>query len=205
MPKTSKSYPVTKQPDGRREQKRLETLQRIMEVGLKLFIARGYEETTLDDIASAADISRRNIFHYYKSKEDILMAWGRDFIEALHYALLEESTDQAPLDAIQHCLTNLVSRFETKESIIVDRLLRSTEALRTRKQAMYVEMEEVAFKVMGELWPQPKKQPSLRLTAMIAVGVFRVSIEGWRQNAGKRPLAKFVEENFEVLKASIIK
>jgi MftR C-terminal domain len=99
----------------------------------------------------------------------------------------------------------LASRFEVKESIIVDRLLRSTDALRARKQAIFVEMEEIVFKAMCQLWPQPKKQPSLRLVATIAIGVMRVSMEGWRQDNGKRSLVKFLEENFSILKAGILK
>jgi hypothetical protein len=47
-----------------------------------------------------------------------------------------------PLQAVRNCVLKLVERYETKESIIIDRLLRSTEALRVRKQALFVEMEQ---------------------------------------------------------------
>ena len=61
--------------EGLRERKRRETLRRIAEQGLKLFLTNGFEATTLDQIAEAAGISRRTFFYYFKSKEDILMAW----------------------------------------------------------------------------------------------------------------------------------
>jgi hypothetical protein len=130
---------------------------------------------------------------------------GGGFVDALYPAMLDESPDQVPLDAVRLFLLKLVSRFEVKESIVVDRLLRSTEALRARKQAIYVEMEEAVFKAMCQLWPQPKKQPSLRLTAMVTIGVMRVSMESWRQDHGKRSLETFLEENFSVLKVWILK
>jgi hypothetical protein len=57
---------------------------------------------------------------------------------------------------------------------------------------------------MCQLWPQPKKRPSLRLVAMIAIGVMRVSMEGWRKDSGKRSLVKFLEENFSILKAGVL-
>src|SRR5580700_8025258 len=108
-------------PEGLRERKRRETSERIIDKGLKLFVKNSYDGTTLDAIAEAAGISRRTFFYYFKSKEDVLLA-ARDsgFREALRPTLLEESADQAPLDAVQKCLVKLASRYQTKESIIFD-------------------------------------------------------------------------------------
>jgi AcrR family transcriptional regulator len=190
--------------EGRRERKRLETLRRIAETGLKLFIAHGYEGTTLEAIAAAAGISRRTFFYYFKSKEEVLLAWqGSGFVEALRPAMLEESPHQAPLDAVRHCLLKLISRYETKESIIVDRLLRSTEALRARKQAVYVDMEQALLGAMCELWPEPKRRASLQIVAMVSIGAMRLAMETWRQENGKRSLAKYLRESFATLKAEI--
>jgi AcrR family transcriptional regulator len=190
--------------EGRRERKRLETLRRIAETGLKLFVAHGYEGTTLEAIAAAAGISRRTFFYYFKSKEEVLLAWqGSGFVEALRPAMLEESPHQAPLDAVRHCLLKLISRYETKESIIVDHLLRSTEALRARKQAVYVDMEQALLGAMCELWPEPKRRASLQIVAMVSIGAMRLAMETWRQENGKRSLAKYLRESFATLNAEI--
>jgi AcrR family transcriptional regulator len=153
--------------------------------------------TTLEAVAAAAGISRRTFFHYFKSKEELLLAWqGTGFEQALRPAIMEESPDQNPLDAARNCL----SRYETDESIIVDRLLRSTEALRARKQAVYVDMEQALLGAMCELWPEPKRRASLRI---VAIGAMRLAVETWRQENGKRSLAKYLRESFATLKAEI--
>jgi hypothetical protein len=119
----------------------------------------------------------------------VLLAWqGSGFLDALRPAMLEESPRQAPLDAVRHCLLKLISRFETKESISVDRLLRSTEALRARKQAIFIEMEEALFAAMCELWPQPQRRTTLRMVAMVSMGAMRLAVDDWRQAGGKRSL-----------------
>ncbi len=59
---------------GVRERKRRETLQRITDAGIRLFVEKGYEATTLDEIAAAAGISRRTFFYYFKSKDEILLS-----------------------------------------------------------------------------------------------------------------------------------
>ena len=195
---------ISTKNEGLRERKKRETLQRIAERGLKLFIAHGYEGTTLEAIAEAAGISRRTFFYYFKSKEEVLLAWqGSGFVETLRPAMLEESPHQAPLDAVRHCLLKLISRYETKESIIVDRLLRSTEALRARKQAVYVDMEQALLGAMCELWPEPKRRASLKIVAMVSIGAMRLAMETWRQENGKRSLAKYLRESFAALKAEI--
>ena len=59
---------------GLREEKRQQTLKRITQTALGLFARHGYEATTLDMIAADAGISRRTFFHYFKSKDDILLS-----------------------------------------------------------------------------------------------------------------------------------
>ena len=73
--------------EGLRERKRRQTLQRIAEVGLRLFLAKGYEATTLEEIAAAADIARRTFFYYFKSKDGILLAYQAGFADALKAAI----------------------------------------------------------------------------------------------------------------------
>jgi AcrR family transcriptional regulator len=190
--------------EGHRERKKRETLQRIAETGLKLFIDKGYEGTTLEAIAAAAGIARRTFFYYFKSKDEILMAtMGGGMVEALRPALLEQSKDQAPLDAVRNCLLRLTSLHETKESIIVDGLLRSTEALRARKQAIFAEMEQTVFDTLCELWPQAKHRAGHRIVAMVSIGAMRVAMEAWRNEGGKKSLAKYLRETFATLESEI--
>jgi len=189
--------------EGLRERKRRQTLQRIAEVGLRLFLAKGYEATTLEEIAAAADIARRTFFYYFKSKDDILLAYQAGFADALKAAILAESTDVSPLEAVRNALIRLATGFQSPQAIAIDRLMRANEALRARKQANYLQQEQAVFDALCELWPGKKRQPALRLVAMASIGAMRIAVEEWSQHDGKRPLAKFVREAFANLKAEI--
>jgi AcrR family transcriptional regulator len=187
-------------PQGLRERKRHETSERIIEQGLRLFVKNGYEATTLEAIAEAAGISRRTFFYYFKAKEDILLAaHDSGFREALRPAMLDEPSDQTPLEAVQKCLVKLASRYETKESVIFDRLMQSTEALRARKEAVFVETEQILLQAMGELWPSPGRRDGLRLIAMVAMGTLRLALDKWKQNDAARPLAYYLRQGFALL------
>ncbi|WP_454011584.1 TetR/AcrR family transcriptional regulator [Aquamicrobium terrae] len=188
------------EPEGLRARKRRETRQRIVEAGMKLFVENGYEATTLDMIAAAAGISRRTFFYYFKSKEDVLLArQGSGFPQALRAAMLEQSPQKTPLAAARDCFLALASRYETKDSATVDRLLRSTEALRARKNALFIEIEAVLFAAMCELWPTPDRRNGLRITTMVATGALRLALDDRRVDDKRGSLSDCLRRNFALL------
>jgi AcrR family transcriptional regulator len=190
--------------EGVRERKRRETLQRIAEIGLKLFAENGYEETTLEDIAAAAGISARTFFYYFKTKDEILNFWkGSGIFDTLRPALLAETTNQTPLDAVENSLLKLMPCYDTEKSVIVDRIFNSSETLRARKQAIYFRMEQIIFEALCELWPQAERRASLRMVAMVSVGAMRLAMEARRQQDGGRPLAEYLHDSFSVLRNQI--
>jgi len=190
---------ISTKTEGLRERKKRETMARIAQTGLRLFVQNGYEGTTLDEIAAEAGIARRTFFYYFKSKEAILLAYiDGGYVKTLPPTLRAQPTDQTPLSAVYNSLLQLVSAHETAEAIVVDRLLGSTEALRARRQAAYIEMEQAVFTVLCEMWPR-KDPAALQIVAMVSIGALRLAKQTWRQDGGKQPLAKYLQESFATL------
>jgi AcrR family transcriptional regulator len=189
--------------EGLRERKRRQTRQRIIDEGLELFLANGFDATTLDAIAEAADISRRTFFYYFTSKEDIVVAYQSGSIERLRDTIVSESPDRPPLDVVRNALLKLTSAYSAEDMIPIDRLMVSTESLRARKQAGYVAQEQVLFDALCELWPQPKRRAGLRIVAMVSIGAVRLALEAWREDGHKRPLKEYLHDMFAGLKAEI--
>lgn len=189
-----------KTPNDLRERKRQLTLDLIAKTGLRLFIENGYEATTLDAIAAAAGISRRTFFYYLKSKEEVLLAHESGNIpHALRPTFLMQSPEQSPIEAARKTFLTLASTYESRESIMADRILRSIEALRLRKEALHVQLEDVLAEAMYELWPDQTQWPALRLNAMMAVGTLRFAKENWRNDDAAYPLTHYIDEAFDLL------
>ena len=189
---------------GVRERKRRETRQHIAETGLRLFLANGYENTTLDAIAAEAGISRRTFFAYFKSKEDILFVWQHEGWSAVWEDLRTVSPDENPLDAVCAVFLRHLARHANDEMRAIDRLLRSSETLRIRKQAAYEEYERALFAALCEVWRQPQRRPALRMVAMACIGVVRLSLDVWnQQESTNRTIADVLQEGFAQLKAGI--
>ena len=178
-----------KEDGGRRVRKARETRERIFEAALGLFLKLGFDETTLDAIAEAADISRRTFFHYYASKEAILEVVDDSIDEAFRVALTSASRDQTPIEAVQTALQGMIGRFSSDQANEIDRLMHSTEALRARKQANYIRHETALFDALCEVWPDPLCRPGLQLEAMIGIGAMRVATNRWREAPQGRSLS----------------
>jgi AcrR family transcriptional regulator len=61
---------------GRRQQRKTETRERLLNAASELFASQGFDETTYDDIARAARVARQTVFNHYPRKEDFVIAWG---------------------------------------------------------------------------------------------------------------------------------
>ena len=184
--------------------KRRETRQRIAETALRLFLANGYENTTLDAIALEAGISRRTFFSHFKSKEDILFVWQSEAWRALWKDLLTVSPDEHPLDAVRDLFIRHLAHYANDQMRAIDRLLRSSESLRARKQFAYAEHEQALFATLCEVWRHPQQRPILRMVAMASIGAVRLSLEVWsQQETTNQSLADVLREAFANLKLAI--
>lgn len=190
-------------PSGVREQKRLRTRERIAAQGLRLFLTNGYETTTLDAIAVAADISRRTFFSYFKSKEDIVAAWQASAWDAVLADIMRESPDQRPLEVVRDVLVLHVSQYTTEQMTAIDRLIRSSETLMANKQASYARQEQMLFATLCEVWRQPQRQQGLRIVAMLSIGAMRLAIDAWHRSGGKRPVVDFLRDAFADLQGEL--
>ena len=72
---------------GLRERKKRRTRRALAEAALSLFADKGYDQTTVADIAAAADVSTRTFFSYFRTKEDVLFADADERLSLIHDAL----------------------------------------------------------------------------------------------------------------------
>src|ERR1700724_3509468 len=86
---------------GLRERKKQKTRHTIIDAALELFTKQGYEETTIAEIADAAEVSPRTIFAYFPTKEDILFDDLAALQERLAQALRERPAGATALDALR--------------------------------------------------------------------------------------------------------
>ncbi len=91
-----------------RESKKRETRQRISDVATKLFVARGFDAVTLDEIALAAKVSKMTVFNYFARKEDLMLDRDDDLLLLpFREALLQRPKGQGAIDALRGLLAEM--------------------------------------------------------------------------------------------------
>lgn len=186
-----------------RERNRRQTLHRITDAGMELFLSKGYDATTLDEIATAAGISRRTFFYYFKSKDDLVLAHFGRHAEALKLSILESPSDGTPIDVVRDVLMKLSLRIRDSRALATVRLMRESETLRLRSYANYLQLEEALHDGLCKRWPGKQRRASLRLVAMASIGATRIAVDAWLEQDGKRPLGKCIQDAFDKLKAEL--
>ena len=133
---------------GLRERKKQKTRETISKVALELFAERGYEHTTIAEIADAAEVSPRTIFAYFPSKEDILFCDLPDAHERLARALRGRPEGVTALDVLREFI--VASLDPDRTQLLRRRVLASNETLRHNKRARFAPFEQLIVEATAE-------------------------------------------------------
>jgi TetR/AcrR family transcriptional regulator, cholesterol catabolism regulator len=115
---------------SRRERKKLETRQNLMEAAMRLFCDHGYDATTVEDITEAADVAKGTFFNYFPTKDAVLPAIAADRLQQLEDALTPERG--APDSAVVRI--KLALRLMADDPLCDPRLVRRLFAAVTRRR-----------------------------------------------------------------------
>jgi len=168
---------------------------------MALFLERGFEATTLDDIAAAADISRRGFFHYFASKEDVVFAWQEGSTLALIAAVAARPANESMLAAAENAILAMVGQLKPGEAIAIARLKRDNPALQARDQVKHEKLERALAEALGKRAGHKTQQLQARLVAMIATGAMRIGGELWAAEGAREKPEAMVKRTFSAIRA----
>jgi AcrR family transcriptional regulator len=131
-------------PVGLRERKKVKTRAAMQRHALRLFRKQGYEETTVEQIAAAAEVSPATFYHYFPTKEDVVLY---DVLDPILFASFrDQPPEMSPLSALRAAMRaafRAVPPAEIKVMIERTRLMRDVPALRARMLSDMVGTVEV--------------------------------------------------------------
>ncbi|MBT2458236.1 TetR family transcriptional regulator [Streptomyces sp. ISL-87] len=175
---------------GLRERKKQRTRDALLRAALLLFISQGYEETTVDEITDAVEVSQRTFFRYFANKEEVAFA-VQDLVESHFLAALRvRPASEGPLEAMR---TAVLEAWDTvgeaiSEVVPVDlymrtyRLIESTPALLAVHLRRSTELEEqIARVIAAREGLDLDADPRPRVAVAAFFGVMRVTGRLWGQ------------------------
>jgi AcrR family transcriptional regulator len=133
---------------GLRERKKQRTRWAFIDAALDLFLAQGYEATTIDEIVAAVDVSQRTFFRYFAGKEDVALSFLAGYDEIFIQALTERPAAEPPVAALRAALNASLSAVEESDEeqaarfCKLRRLIDGTPALAAGQLRRFSETEQ---------------------------------------------------------------
>ncbi|MDL2399139.1 TetR family transcriptional regulator [Rhizobium mayense] len=187
--------------EGRRERKRRQTRERIEAVALTLFLERGFDGTTIEDITEAADVSKRSFFDYFPSKEEVVFAWQDSFSGDLADAIAAQPKDASIVEVIEGALSSaLLAATSDPQRLALAALIRDTPALCARDQLKYAKLErKLTDALFARSGGGEEERFRLRLLSTIVVSALRIGGERWNEGPRELSLQDFARHVLEQL------
>src|SRR3954447_13920917 len=172
---------------------------RLRQAAMELYLERGYEQTTVADIAEAAGLTSRTFFRYYADKREVLFAGSELLLEAMIDALPE---DAPPMEAVAAALDAAARLIGTNRahSRQRQRIIDSSAELRERE---LIKLAAMAAALADALRGRGVPDPQAELAAEAGLAVFRVAFAGWLAADDERSLADVIRKSFEELTALV--
>jgi AcrR family transcriptional regulator len=185
-------------PGSLRERTRRAVRAEVSAAAFDLFDRQGFDNTTAEQIAAAAGLSRASFFRYFKAKEDVVLLDLDERGVVIHDALIARPPDEPPWHSLHAALGTELERTEADDgrALRLSRMLATTPSLRARqmekRQAWAALMVPEITRRMG-LAPDDPTEP--RATAMVAAALacLDAATEAWRHADGRIPLAVLLD------------
>lgn len=150
---------------------------RLERAALELFDERGFDRTTVAQIAKRAGLNERSFYRYFSDKREVLFGGGDELGNRLEQALREVPAGVGPLDALLAALEDAADVIRPKELLrIRKRVINANPQLRERElikvEALYAALE-AALRERGE------DETTARLATDMAISVTRVAMDRW--------------------------
>ncbi|MBG0561236.1 acyl-CoA-like ligand-binding transcription factor [Actinoplanes aureus] len=162
---------MTAPPTSLRERKKAKTRAAIREHAMRLFEEQGYAQTTVDQIADAAEVSPSTFFRYFPTKEDVVLIDDVDAV--LIDAVRAQPAEVPPVEAIRRAMRQVFDdmspetwEFERRRQ----RLVLGVPELRARMLQQMTDAIDMVAAVIAERAGLPSDDFSARVTAGATVG-----------------------------------
>jgi AcrR family transcriptional regulator len=186
---------------GLRERNKLRRREQITQAALRLFAERGFDGATIDEIAAAADVSRRTFFRYFARKEDVILDWKRQMGDELRQAIDARPAEESPLDAVHGALATVAAGYSDQPELTLGllRLFESGPALHT--QSGYEAWDAVLTDGLARrMRVDPLRDPAPRLLASVGFAVLTATVQSWGEAGGAHDLLELLDDGFAVLR-----
>jgi AcrR family transcriptional regulator len=174
---------------------------RLERAAMELYNQRGFENTTVAEIAERAGLTERTFFRYFADKREVLFAGAGVLQELLVSKVADAPASLPPIDVVAAALAEVATvLFEERREFARQRqvIIAANAELRERE---LIKLASLASAVAGALRGRGVSDPAASLAAEAGTTVFRIAIDRWHSEANQRDLLDVTRDSLDELKA----
>lgn len=175
------------EPDARR---------RLEEAALDLFCDRGFDATTVAEIAARAGLTERTFFRHFADKREVLFGGAAAFAQVFLKALATAPRDATPIDAVSAAVVAGAAVLEKRRNLARrrQRVIVANPELQERER---IKLASLATAMAEALKARGVKNSAAMLAAEMGVAVFRIAFERWVADRNAIGLEAMVRESLD--------
>jgi AcrR family transcriptional regulator len=191
---------------GLREKKAQRNRERIVNEALALFRKNGYEQTTMESIAEAAELSESTLYRAFPTKDSIILAPFRSYAERFSEVFARHSAHQPVEEALAEAIFTAVQAEDeyAARTLLVRSIIDQAPTARARLwDYVYAQQKELSRLIAQRL---RAKADDLRVvfTAQLAMAIMGLAADRWRDSGGRQASRATAEELMRLLAAGEI-
>ena len=166
---------------------------RVMQAALELFSERGFEQTTVAEIAGRAGLTERTFFRHFADKREVLFAGADALRDLLVSTLASAPQAAAPIDAVVAALETATAPLQERRDYARRRqaVIVANAELRERE---LIKLASWSAALAETLRRRGVREPAASLTAEAGIAVFRTAFGRWVNDAGEPSLPQLIRE-----------
>lgn len=177
----------------------------ITDAAMALFLERGFDATTVDQIAEAAGISRRSFFRYFDTKEDVVLGDLAALGERVQVALQARPPEESAWVALRAAFGTLRdSGGSPAAELAVAQMYHQAPSLRARHLEKHLHWQELLApeveKRLGIVSPS-RPDPRARAVVAAALACLDTAVEAWRESGGHADIDELFDQAVAAVRA----
>lgn len=174
---------------------------RIARAALELYGKRGFEQTTVAEIAKRAGVTERTFFRHFADKREVLFGGSARLQELLVNTVANAPHSDEPIEAVAAALQASTTYLNDREySRRRQVILAANDELRERE---LIKLATLGAAIAAALRRRGVKEPAASLTAEAGIAVFRVAFERWVDPSNTKELPQLMRESLAELKGLV--
>jgi AcrR family transcriptional regulator len=173
---------------------------RLEQAALELYGERGFEQTTVAEIAERAGLTERTFFRHFADKREVLFSGAGSLQELLVTTLAEAPDSLPPIEAVAAALEAVGALFKGRRDFARQRQRIIVDNVELREREL-IKLATLSAALADTLRRRGVAEPAASLTADAGIAVFRIAFERWVAETNREELSAIIRESLDELKA----